>query len=71
MVPLFIFMTMTSFKQVESNYGKKKPCEQGCSWIVKISHCLNHGYHKYGIINFSSQTQNGCNRCIQQDFPAI
>ena len=23
----FIFMTMLSFKQVESNYGKKEPCE--------------------------------------------
>ena len=23
----FIFMTMPSFKQVESNYGKKEPCE--------------------------------------------
>ena len=27
----FIFMTMLSFKQLESNYGKKEPCEQGCS----------------------------------------
>ena len=25
----FIFMTILSFKQVESNYSKKEPCEQG------------------------------------------
>ena len=37
----FIFMTMPSFKQVESNYGKKESCERGCSWIIKFSHCLN------------------------------
>ena len=36
-------MTMLSFKQVKSNYGKKEPCEQGCSWI-------NFGYRKYDII---------------------
>ena len=24
---LFVFMTMPLFKQVESNYGKKEPCE--------------------------------------------
>ena len=28
---IFISMTMPSLKQVESNYGKKKPCEQGCT----------------------------------------
>ena len=33
----FIFMTMPSFKQLESNYDKKKPCERGCSWIIKAS----------------------------------
>ena len=40
----FIFMTMLSFKHVESNYGKKERCEQGCSWIIKFSHCLNFRY---------------------------
>ena len=48
----FVFMTMLSFKQVESNYGKKDPCEQSCSWIIKFSHCLNFGYSKHGIIIF-------------------
>ena len=43
---------MSSFKQAESNYGKKEPCEQGCSQIIKFSHCLNFGYCKYGIIIF-------------------
>ena len=47
----FIFMTVRSLKQVESNYGKKEPCERGCSWIIKFSHCLNFEYGKYGIIN--------------------
>ena len=32
----FIFMTMLSFKQVESNFGKKEPCERGCSWIINF-----------------------------------
>ena len=45
-------MTMLSFKQVESNYGKTEPCEQGCGWIIKFSHCLNFGYSKYAIIIF-------------------
>ena len=58
----FIFMTMPSFKQVESNYGKKESCERGCSWIIKFSHCLNFGYGKHSII-FSIRTQNGCTRC--------
>ena len=53
-------MTMLSFKEVESNYGKREPCERGCSWIIKFSHCLNFGYRKYGII-FSIPTQNGQN----------
>ena len=48
----FIFMTMLSFKQIKSNYGRKEPCEQACCWIIKFSHCLNFGYHKYGIIIF-------------------
>ena len=59
----FIFMTMPSFKQVESNYGKKKPWEQGCSWIIKFSHCLNFGHCKCGIIIFSIWIQNGCTPC--------
>ena len=37
-------MTMPSFKQVESKYHNKKPCEQGCSWIIKFSHCLDFVY---------------------------
>ena len=45
-------MTTLSLKQVESNYGKREPCEQGCGWIIKFSHCLNFGYGKYGIIIF-------------------
>ena len=49
----FISMTMLSFKQVESNYGKRGSCERGCSWIIKFSHCLNFGYCQYGIIIFS------------------
>ena len=56
----FIFMTMLSFNQIKSNYSKKGPCERGCSWIIKFSHCLNFGYYKYGIIIFSIRTQNGC-----------
>ena len=43
-------MTILSFKQVEFNCGKKEHCKQGCSWIIKFSHCLDFGYHKYGII---------------------
>ena len=57
-------MTMPSFKQVESNYNKKEPCEQR-SWIIKFSHCLNFGYRKYCII-FSIQTQNGCTNCMHE-----
>ena len=43
-------MAMPSFKQVEVNYDEEEPCERGCSWIIKFSHCLNFGYRKYGII---------------------
>ena len=43
-------MTMLSFKQAESNYGKREPGEQGCSWIIEFSHCLNFRYCKHGII---------------------
>ena len=50
-------MTMVSFKQVESNYGKKEPS----------THCLNFGYRKYGITIFSIRTQNGCTRCMKEE----
>ena len=50
-------MTMPPFQKVESNYGKKEPCEWGCSCIIKFSHCLHFGYGKYGVIIFSIQTQ--------------
>ena len=63
----FIFMTMSLFKQVESNCGKKVPCERGCSWMIRFSHCLNFGYRQYGIIIFSIQTQNGCTRCMHEE----
>ena len=56
----FIFITVPSFKQVESNYGKKEPWEWGCSWIIKFFHCLDFGCYNYGIIVFSIQTQNSC-----------
>ena len=46
----FIFMTILSFKQVEYNHSKKKPCKQGCSSIIKFSHCLSFEYCKYGFI---------------------
>ena len=42
---------MLCFKQVESNYDQKEPCQQDFSWI-KFSHCLNFGYRKYGIFQF-------------------
>ena len=51
-------MTMLSFKQVKSNCGKRESCERGYCWIIKFPHCLNFGYHRYGIIIFSIQTQN-------------
>ena len=53
---LFLFTIMLSSKQVESNYGKKEPWEQSCSWIIKFSHCLNFGYLKFVII-FSIRAQ--------------
>ena len=62
----FIFMTMPSFMQVESNYGKKEPYELGCSWIIMFSHCLNFGYCKYGII-FSIKIQNCCTCCTHKE----
>ena len=54
----FIFMTIPSFKQVESNYGKKEPCGLGCSWTIKFSPCLNFGYCKYGITFFQFELKN-------------
>ena len=53
----FIFMTMLSFKQVESNYGKRESCKQGCSWIVKFFHCLNFGYHNMVLLFFQSKLE--------------
>ena len=41
---------MLSFEQVESNYGKKEHCEEGCSWIIKFFHRLDFGHHKFGIV---------------------
>ena len=35
------FVTILSFTQVESNYGKEEQCERGCSWIIKFSHCMD------------------------------
>ena len=43
-------MTMLSFKKVDSNHRKNEPCEHGRSWIMNVFHCLDFGYHKYGII---------------------
>ena len=60
-------MFMLSPKQVESNYNKNEPCEQDCSWIIKFSYCLNSGYCKYGIIIFSTQTQNGRTRSTHEE----
>ena len=39
----FIFMSMLSFKENELNNDKKEHYEQGCSWIIKFSHCLDFG----------------------------
>ena len=63
----FILMALLSFKQVESDNGKKDPCERGCSWIMKFSHCFNFGCCKYGIITFSIRTQNGCTCCMHEE----
>ena len=46
------FMTVLSFKEVESTYGKKEPCKRSCRQIINFSHCLNFAYPKYGIIFF-------------------
>ena len=58
-----IFMTMSSLKPAESNHSKKEPCKQGCTWIIKLSHWMNFGYGKHGVI-FSIQTPNGCIHCM-------
>ena len=71
----FIFMTLPSFKQIESNYCKKEPCERGCIWIIKFfhclnfkfSHCVNFGHRQYVIIIFSIRTQSGCTRCTHEE----
>ena len=55
----FIFMAMLSLRQVESNYSKKEPCIQGCSWIIKFSPSLHFSYGKHGTIIFSIRTRNG------------
>ena len=37
----FIFTTMLLLKEIESNYSKKEPGKQGCSWMIKFSHYIN------------------------------
>ena len=58
----FIFMTILSFKQVEYKYSKKKPCKQGCSSIIKFSHCLSFEYCKYCFEKISEV--NKCGKAI-------
>ena len=60
-------MSMLSFKQVEFNNDGKEPFKRGCSWIIKFVHCLNFGYHQYGIVIFSILTQNECARCTHEE----
>ena len=45
-------MTVLSLKQVESNFGKKEPCERDSSWIINFFHCLDFGCRKYGYYYF-------------------
>ena len=40
----FIFISMLSFKQVESNNDQKEPRDRGGGWIIKFSHRLNFEY---------------------------
>ena len=54
----FIFKTMLSFKQVESNYGKKEHCERSCSRIVLILDALIWYYF------FSIRTRSGCGKKV-------
>ena len=61
-------MTMLSLNQVEVKYGKKEPCERGYSWIIRFSHCLNFGYHKYFFFFlFSIRNQNGSTCCAYEE----
>ena len=46
-----VYLFICCFKQVESNYGQKEPCQQDFSWI-KFSLCLNFGYREYDIFQF-------------------
>ena len=64
-------MIMLSFKQVESDYGKKYSCKRGCSCIIESSHCLNFGYYHYGIIIFWIWTQNGNTRCAHEEKASV
>ena len=55
-------MTMLLFKQVESNYGKKEPCERGYSWIINflliwILYTVNM------VIFFQFEFKFGCTHC--------
>ena len=59
-------MTMLSFKQVESNHGKRDPCKRGCSWIIKFSQSLNFRYRKYVIMISSIRSQNGCTHHMKE-----
>ena len=45
----FLFMTVVSFKQAKSDYGKKEPHERGCCWIIKFSHCLNFEFFQFEL----------------------
>ena len=42
-------MTVVSFKQVKSDYGKKEPHERGCCWIIKFSYCLNFEFFQFEL----------------------
>ena len=48
-------MTILSFKQVESNHGKRGLCKPGCTWIIKLSHCLGFGYRNMLVFNSNSK----------------
>ena len=45
-------MTILSFKQVESNHGKRDLCKPGFTWIIKLSHCLGFGYRNMLVFQF-------------------
>ena len=42
-------MTVVSFKQAKSDYGKKEPHERGCCWIIKFSYCLNFEFFQFEL----------------------